>query len=262
MVAPVLGIPVGTKQTGQRVDFRPTQFDLLIETKGYLLAWTRMSICPCTSGSPQSDQPDPNCTLCDGSGLLYFGSDTAQDLTDYTFTDLQQSILDDSGALVIRGVITNMSSKQDRIDKASNWVEGSMSLSVRAENKIGHFDRLVALDAKVVYTEHIKADGTALTKPRYPIVEMSQIRSLGTSYVLDTDYELTASGSISWLLTPPAEDTVLSLHYICHPTWIVVDHPHVARVTSRIFKTPTPTTPTGDAVDLPTQATVLYEFLL
>ena len=34
MVAPVIGVPSGVKQNGQRVDFRNKQFDLAIETKG------------------------------------------------------------------------------------------------------------------------------------------------------------------------------------------------------------------------------------
>ena len=143
MVAPVLGIPVGEKQTGQRVDFKPSKFDLLIETKGYLLAWTRAAICACRSDVPQSDQPDPNCSLCDGSGWTYFGPATPQDLSEYTFTDLQQSILTASGAMVIRGVITNITNKQDQLNNISNWVEGSMRCTVRPENKIGYHDRLV-----------------------------------------------------------------------------------------------------------------------
>ena len=90
---------------------------------------------------------------------------------------------------------------------------------------------------------------------------MNQLRSESTVYVLDTDFEITTNGNISWLTGPPANNTDLSLHYLCHPTWLVVDHPHTARVSSRLFKTPTPTTPTGNAIDMPTQALVLYEFL-
>lgn len=261
MSAPVLGIPVGTKQTGQRVDFRPTQFDLAIETKGYLLAWTSASICPCISPVPQSQQPDPNCTLCDGSGWVYFGPGSDQDLSEYVFTDLQQSILTNTSARVIRGIITNIANKQDQLDKVSNWVDGSMRLTVRPENKIGFWDRFVGLNCNIIYSESAKADGSALLTPRYPIVEMTQIRSITTVYTLGTDYEITTSGNVSWLLTPPVADTVLALHYTCHPTWLVVNHPHSSRVTSRLFKTPTPNTPTGNAVDLPTQASVMYEFL-
>jgi len=260
MTAPVLGIPAGMKQTGQRVDFRPGQFDLVIETKGYLLAWTRSSICPCSNPVDQSQQPDPNCSLCDGQGWIYFGGE-AQDLSDYTFTTLQQSILTDTDAMVIRGIITNITNKQDQLNDVSNWVDGTMRLTVRPENKLGYLDRVVGLDVLIVYSEHIKADGTATMIPRYPIVEVNQIRSESTVYVEDTDYEINDVGNIIWMLTPPVVDTLLSVHYHCHPTWLITDHPHSARMTTQMYKTPTPITPTGDPRDLPTQAMVLYEFL-
>lgn len=261
MVAPILNIPVGVKQTGQRVDFKPEQFELIIETKGYLLAWTRAGICPCISPSDGTQQPDPNCSICDGQGLTYFGTSTPQDLTDYTFTDLQQSIIDDQNAMIIRGVITNITNTQDRIDQISNWVEGDANLTVRADNKLGYLDRVVGLDCKIAYTERLEADGTSTLSTRYPVIEMNQLRSYSSVYVLDTDFEIAIDGSITWLTGPPEVDTVLSAHYLCHPTWIIINHPHAARVSSRLYKTPTPTTPTGDPIDLPVQAVIRYEFL-
>ena len=79
---PELGIPEGVKQIGQRIDFKPTQFDLAIETKGYLLLWERSTQCPCTPVTTQTEQPDPNCSLCKGSGWIYFGAPNAQILTE------------------------------------------------------------------------------------------------------------------------------------------------------------------------------------
>lgn len=261
MVAPVLGIPTGMKQAGQRVDFRANQFDLMIETKGYLLAWTRASVCPCKSTSEQSEQPNPNCSLCNGKGHIYFGGE-AQDLSAYTFTDIQQNILDTTNAMVIRGVITTITNKQDQLDKASNWVDGSMRLTVRPENKLGYLDRVVALDCMIVYSEQIETDGSNTLTTRYPVLEVNQLRSENTVYVLDTDYEISTLGAITWLGTPPVANIDVSIHYICYPTWLVIDHPHTIRSTTQLYKTPTPKTPTGDFRDLPTQALVAYEFMV
>jgi len=259
MVAPVIGVPSGVKQNGQRVDFRNKQFDLVIETKGYLLAWTRATICPCKNDI--SEQPDPNCTLCKGKGVFYFGG-SVQDLSAYTFSELQEGIITSSSAMVIRGIITNIANKKENLDKISNWVDGSMRLTVRPENKIGYLDRVVGLDCNIPYTETIIADGTINLVPRYPIIEINLLRSISTVYVLDTDFEITTEGHIEWLVTPPVVGTKLSIHYLCYPTWLVIDHPHSVRMTSKLVKTPTPKTPTGDPIDLPTQALVLYEFLV
>ena len=62
--AGVTGLPEGTKEEGQRVDFRPDQFDLTIETKGYRIAWSRAAQCPCKPINAQTEQPDPNCAIC------------------------------------------------------------------------------------------------------------------------------------------------------------------------------------------------------
>lgn len=259
MVAPVIGVPSGTKQTGQRVDFRPNQFDLAIETKGYLLAWTRALKCPCKTGV--SEQPDPNCTLCKGKGVTYFGGST-QALTDYTFTTLQQNIITSTSAMVIRGLITNITNKKNNLENISNWVEGSMRLTVRPENQLGYLDRIVGLDCVLSYTENIIADGSDTLEARYPIKEVNILRSLSDIFVLDTDFELTTSGLITWLNTPPVSGTKISIHYLCYPTWLVIDHPHSVRMSSILFKNPTPKTPTGDPLNLPIQSTVLYEFLV
>jgi hypothetical protein len=259
MVAPVIGVPSGVKQNGQRVDFRNKQFDLAIETKGYLLAWTRATMCPCKTDI--SEQPDPNCTLCKGKGVFYFGG-SSQDLSSYIFSTLQQNIITSSNAMVIRGIITNITNKKENLDKISNWVDGSMRLTVRPENKIGYLDRFVGLDCNIPYTETKISDGTNTIIPRYPIIEINLLRSIDTTYVLDTDFEITTSGSISWLNAPPATGIKLTLHYLCYPTWLVIDHPHSVRMTSKLLKTPSPKTPTGDPIDLPTQALVLYEFLV
>lgn len=259
MVAPIIGIPSGTKQHGQRVDFREKQFDLIIETKGYLLAWTRASACPCKS---VTEQPDPNCTLCKGKGVFYFGSSVVQDLTGYTFTALQQNILSTTNAMVIRGSITNIVNKKENLDKISNWVDGSMRLTVRSENKLGYLDKIIGLDCSLPYSETILADGSSSLITRYPIITINLLRSISTAFVLGTDFSVNTDGTITWLVTPPIAGTKLSLHYLCYPTWLVIDHPHSIRMSSKLLKTPTPKTPTGDPIDLPVQALVLYEFLV
>lgn len=255
---PVLGVPEGEKQAGQRVDFKPKKFDLLIETKGYLLAWERATVCPCAPVSPQTEQPDPNCPLCGGSGWFYFTSEQSN-VSEYVLDEVQTELA--SGKMLIRGVITSIANMPNPLDKMGNWVAGTMNLTVRPENKLGYWDRIVALDSQIVFSEILDADGTDVTETRYLVTGMNMLRSSTTLYKLGTDFALD-KGKISWYAgKAPGSGERLAIHYLCHPTWLVTEHPHAARTTSVLFKTPSPKTPTGDPRDLPVQALVKYEFL-
>lgn len=263
-VAPVLGMPAGEKEAGQRVDFKPSKFDVVIETKGYLLAWTRATVCPCAPVATQTEQPDPNCSLCGGGGWTYFGGNVTQDfdVEEWDLDVIQTKIITDSGAAVIRGILSGIRSKQEPYDKLGNWVEGAMSATVRHQNKLAYYDKLVCLDSEIAYSEILTADGATTTDARYLITGINYLRSLATVYVADTDYQINTLGQVEWLSgNEPDADTRLSIHYQCHPTFLVVDHPHVIRTTSQKFKTAKPKTPLGDAQNLPIQAAVLYDFL-
>lgn len=261
MTAPVLGVPAGTKQAGQRVDMRVEQFDLAIETKGYLLLWERSNPCPCAPVSSNTEQPDPTCDMCNGSGFYYFGRSEAQDLDGYEFDELQQEMIDTTEGFIIRGLITSIVSKQDPVTVIGNWVEGSSNLTVRHGNKLGFYDKVTSLDSQIVYTEVVETDGTAVLATRYPSIEVNRLQSVDTIYLVDVDFTV-EKGVVTFIAGKiPLTDLRLSIHYSCHPVWLIMEHPHAARVTSKKFKTADPSTPTGEAAQLPIQALVRYDFL-
>lgn len=258
---PALGIPAGVKEQGQRVDFKVEQFELAIETKGYLLLWERAAQCPCSPVTTQTEHPDPNCDLCKGVGVIYFGAPEAQVIDNYQLTELQQHMVDDSGGMVIRGVITSVISRQEPYNVIGNWVDGSCNLTVRHENRIGYYDKVTSLDSQIVFSEVLIADGTNTLPTRYPVIGVNQLRTVNTVYTTGVEYAI-EDGVITWYAGyEPDEDTRLSVHYLCHPVWLVVEHPHAARVTLNKFKTATPTTPTGDPKQLPIQAMIRYDFV-
>lgn len=260
---PALGVPAGMKQAGQRVDFRPDQFDLAIETKGYLLAWTRACVCPCEPVSEKAKgMPDPNCPLCHGDGWFYFGGHEAQEAEQIgTLDEIQQAIVDESGAMVIRGIMTSIANQFNPWDKLGNWMSGSSQVTVRHQNKLGYFDKIVGLDVDIAYAEVIVTDGSQALETRYKVTGINLIRSEDKVYTPDVDYKI-VKGAITWYPGKIPETGIrLSVHYLCHPTWLVVEHPHAARVTSVKFKTANPKTPTGDPRKLPVQAIVRYDFI-
>lgn len=261
---PVIGLPEGEKDAGQRVDFKPTKFDLLIENKGYLLAWTRAAVCPCMPVSTKSEQPDPNCGLCNGKGWIYFGGNQVQDLSGFNFDPIQQKIVDSTNPMLIRGIVTGIINQYEPWDRLGNWQAGTLQVTVRQQNKLALYDKLVVLGAEIAYSEVVEADGSDLVESRYLVTGVNLVRSATTVYRADDDYEINADGAITWRPgKAPAADVRLSLHYTCHPTYLVYEHPHVVRTTLKKFKTDPADlkTPLGDPKRLPLQAVLRYDFL-
>lgn len=260
-IFPVSGLPDNVKQT-QRVDFKVDAYALLIETKGYLLAWERASICPCQPIVSQTEQPDPNCALCKGAGWLYFGVDSAPDYTAIGEMDeVQKKIIEANNAMVIRGVITSLQNEYNPWDRLGNWMSGSMMLTTRHENKIGYYDRLTILESEIVYAETLLATGASTLKGRYLITGMNYLRSFSRVYKADTDFVIDR-GEVAFLPgSVPAAGTKLAMHYLCHPTVLVVEHPHIIRQTSILKKSKAPKTPIGDPRGMPIQAMVRYDFI-
>jgi hypothetical protein len=253
-----VGLPSGVKEAGQRVDFKPDKFVLQIETKGYRLAWNRAARCPCASVNTQTDQADPNCSLCTGSGWLLFKPAGA--VTDEKITgdiDATQQVIVGSTGAVIRGIVSGITNKYVPYDQVIARLEGTSMLTVRAENKLGYYDRICNLDATIAYCQLKDAGSGSTLSMRYPIRDINLLRSASAVFVVDTDFTIVA-GNIVWESgRAPASGTQLVCHYLTHPYWRVVDHPHAARLTPVKFKS---------AVDvpqpLPVSAVLKYEWML
>lgn len=261
--APAIGLPEGTKEAGQRVDFRYKQFDLLIETKGTRLAWTRACPCPCAPVNDQTDQPDPNCSLCGGTGWLYFGPSEAYEAEEIgQLTDLQQKILADTGAAVIRGVLLSIGSENQPFElKLDRWLKGMSEVTVRSPNHIAYYDKLIAFDSELPFAQLVEVDGAQFPL-RYPAVSVNLIRDQDNIYKSGTDFTLSSTGEVTWRApSQPADGTRVAVHYLMHPTWLVITHPHATRLTLVKKKQPVVATPRGTPIDLPIQAAVKLDFV-
>ncbi len=251
------------KETMSRADFLTDSFAFLVETKGYLLSWERASICPCRPVVPTTEQPDPNCALCKGAGWLYFGLETP--ITDFSdigdLDEVQQKIVQQNNAMVIRGVITSIQNDYNPWDRFGNWMSGSMMLTVRHENKIGYYDRLTILDSSIVYVEVRDATGDNTLPLRYLATGVNYLRSFDRVYKADVDFDIVEGHIRFYEGKAPSSGERLSIHYICHPTVLVVEHPHVIRQTTIQKKVQKPKTVRGDPAGMPIQAMVRYDFI-
>ena len=262
-IRPASGIAGNTdlKYEKRRPDMKAELFDALIEQKGYRLAWSRATECPCASVNEQTRLPDPNCLLCKSTGWFYFAPNTPIKTAKVgPLNPLQQKLVDKAG--VIRGIISGIRSNREPMGEIGNWQWGDVTITVRPENRLGHYDKLIHLDSEIVYVEAF--DSGELTLPvvtRYLVNQVNLFRSVVQEFVAGTDFTLIA-GVITWLPGKgPEKGTRLSLHYLTHPTWLVIDHPHSIRASMRKLKVKDPLTPQGDPQQLPIQAHARLDFL-
>jgi len=258
----VIGLPPETKEAGKRVDFKEEEFDLGIEHKGMRLAWSRASLCPCKPVNDQTQQPNTNCSLCNGTGWIEFvprGAITNPKIRG-SLDALQTSIVGSTNSAVIMGLMSGLTQKNNPYDSAMKRVEGTVNVTTRPQNKMGYNDRLINLDAKIVYSQLLTDKGSGFVT-RYPIVEVNLLRSETVVYVEGTDFSVVA-GELSWIIGAPSSTDRLAIHYLTYPYWRVVEHPHMTRQTLIKAKVKNPTLPQGNPTDLPIQAVAKLEFLL
>jgi hypothetical protein len=174
----------------------------------------------------------------------------------------QRALVVRNNAMVIRGIPMGLSSQPDMFAALGPWARGSVMFTVRPENKLGYYDRLAYLDDVMPFSELVvSAAGTTL-KTRYPVNCINALLS-ETQTFGDADVEL-RDGVVTWLAgrAPPA-GTRLSISYLCHPVFVVLEYPHLIRVTNRVAKKPrsAQATPAGDFHRLPMQVLARLEYL-
>ena len=261
-IKPTSGVAgnVGSKYEKRRAEFDATHFSALIEQKGYRLAWQRAAECPCVSVNDQTRLWDPNCPLCKAKGWFYFAPTEPVLATNVgELTPIQAAIAVNAG--VIRGIMTSLRNERQPYNEIGNWQFGDTTTSVRWQNKLGYYDKLTNLDSEVVYAEAVTTDGAAILPTRYRANQVNLVRSVARTYEGEVDFEFVA-GQIVWNSGKnPGSGLKLTLHYLCHPTWIVVDHPHAIRTSMKRIRVKNPVTPQGDPQPLPLQAHTRLEFV-
>jgi hypothetical protein len=263
----VTGLPSGTKEAGQRVDFKPDKFDLAITTKGYRCWWSRAAPCPC-SNNEQTRQPDPACTLCDGYGEFLFLPE--QDLETYSEDSHGNpiEISDDGLSVGIDVLMTGLTRDSQIFERFGAWTFGVARCTTQAGNELAWRDRLIMRDTTINWAQGIETDGGAvirvgrsLARLRYKALSVNMLRSRSQIYRQPGDFSVNSSGQIVWASAAiPDSGTNLSVHYKIHPVYRIIDWPHTIRDSKVAMK--------AQAADraaqhrkLPTQCTAKLDFL-
>lgn len=260
-----VGFPAGEKEAAQRADFVPVKFDALIEMHGYRLGWARAAQCPCEPTNDQTEQADPNCVACAGAGYLYFNAQDAQPPAVVgDLTTVQSKLISQTSSSLIRGIITGVGSAEMPFDKLGRLQSGQAVVTVRPNNRIGYFDRLVAIDSYVIHTERLQGplDETLPLKLRYLIDGgVNLLCSLTQRFAPDIDFQV-VDGEVYFLPGKMPEPGLwLTAHYNCHPQYLVVEQPHASRITYTPRGKSGLSTPEGMVSQMPLQAVLRLDWL-
>jgi hypothetical protein len=253
------------KEAGARVDFRTDiSFRNLVEWHGVRWAWTRMTICPCKGFNDQTGQTDPHCAMCNGLGWApiktpgyYMQAEKVGVLNEE-----QQELIRRNNSMLIRGVATSMTSQPNMFGVLGPWALGNVMITVRAENKLGYYDRLCYLDDVMPFSEVITLGDSATVKTRYPVAALNAVISSTTVYT-EKDVWLD-KGALSWVDGhQPVSGTRISVSYMCHPVFVVIDYAHLIRTMPVRAKLPRAQqlTPMGETLNLPLQVIARLEHL-
>lgn len=245
-VAQRQGQDVNTRKT--RAQFRQIEFQRAILQHGYYLIWTKALLCPCVNS--MTNQACINCGDCDGSGFYY----------------------DDP--IEIRGIMTNMERNARPFDRTGAWIEGSSTLTVEPQYRMGHRDRVEMRDSVMVHSELFqKGDRRGLRSKlpancdslRYRISRMTALVWKPAPDVPATKLEegyhfkVNENGWIEWLARGAElveDEEYLSAIYEYHPIYLVISHPHATREATLETKVPQQT-----VFALPVQMLVQLDYL-
>lgn len=226
-----------------RIDFDLDEFERQIQTHGYRTLWEQAAVCACRNFD--SNQPKPDCPICNGKGWEYHSEQE------------------------IPSIVDSLSLKPEGWIAFGEYVSGMATFTVKALHAPGRWHRYTLLDSVMEHSEICRRRPGAVTALSYPVAEISQSEIIdgalcsvtrgvlrlrlvdpstnlpGAMLYQGQDFNLTAAGLIDWsagdaLGTAPAPGAAFSVSYLYHPRYVVTEHPHVIRDTNSALQRATP----------------------
>ena len=262
-------LPADTKPWGgRRADAKPVHWDYLLAVKGGEFWWSRGVLCPCR-GNDQTDQPDPTCTECHGTGYTYMMPDPMASDGDVDVAGHAIRINEARTAIVVQAWIGSITYDTQIFERFGKWVFGTGMLTTARFNRIGYRDKFEAINQEMNFSQLIQSSGLSEIKicghrsTRGLWTKVSKVNILRTKERIyrPEDYRVTPEGTIEWLTTPPGTGVVVSVHAAYHPAWIVLDFTYGARDTL-VSKKTLATTVATQYTQLPQRSVVKLDFLV
>jgi hypothetical protein len=220
-----------------RVDFIPSDFEDIIQQKGYNLNWSKSVACPCID--PATSHAVPDCINCDGRGRYFYESEN------------------------IKGIITRQN-KELQIGETIGTLEpGDAFLTVSHDKFLSIYDHITNMDSTTVFTETIIHSDKSGDWLRYPsignvLAAFTQTDARGPVVVLKQNEDFTLSDSqIIWIsVKKPNDQQGVSFRYMYNPVWQVTKTVNYVRDTQLVFGNPTDT-----PVKMPIRVQIQLEYL-
>lgn len=274
---PITAFPAGEKDPGgDRVDFKPSKFDKQIHQHGLRVGWSKLLWCPCVSPDPTSDQSDPDCEFCGGSGHLYVrpaGSAYQVPTQDVgPITAHQRAVLDRAHASIVPAIVQGVEQTVESVDVIGPWNWGSIAVTMVAGNRLHHQDRICLLDSLIAYSE-LRAirSSTADVRLRYPASpddpDLLLVDDEGRRYVHEEHFDVTAEGDLRWITgqgptIPEIGYRRLSIRYTTIPHYVCWRATHLTRTSMAKLKIPDAAAfPHGKPIQLPQQWSCMLEYV-
>ena len=182
------------------IDFDVESHRDFITRRGEQVGWRLGRACPCQD--PLSRLHDRSCALCGGTGRLF----ELQDTGDY------------------RALIRQVDERKDFARFGQIYLGDITITTMPDEIPVGEGDWVDLVTRRFRHEEVVQADGSATTPLSWkPAAELVAVRSLDVEYVSAVDVALASSQeALTWLGTPPALGTRLSLVYDWNPRYLVL----------------------------------------
>ncbi len=211
----VLGEPINERTSSlDRVDLTLAKFLAAIKTKGYKVTWEKAMFCPNRAGTDPKDH-NIACTLCDGSGFLYYDSvDTIMLMTSVTVSEQYYAF--------------------GRFDT------GRKNVTASPECRLSFWDKLTLRESVGRFTELLfRQPDTMNDKAKYSVLDLVNVSWVDRAgdvaeAVLGFDVSIDAdTGALVWASDDnrPDDRSYYSVSYEYHPEYVVTDLPHHIRDT-------------------------------
>jgi hypothetical protein len=218
-------------KTTPKATFDPSLFTKAIHGLGLDFHWSRAVACPCSLNDSETYQPDPTCVRCLGDGWWY--------INPYVKDERHSS----RSYHPIKAVFAQAALKPDLYQNFGPFTFADALLTVTDDMRVGFRDRFIGVQQKMTWTETTLRGATPLvpigksdrttaiqkTAMRYEPDEIMFVADDSSMYWEGTDWKirratLTEPKRMEWIAgRGPSSGTRYTIHYVCHPVWMVDD---------------------------------------
>ena len=209
----------------QDPSIRGVAFDQLLQNRGIRFTHRRSTPCP-NMRSRDDNSHDPECVICDNSGLLYYEE---RDIVGVFQGNSLERLFEQQGMWEVGTAIITFPAEYD---------DG-------AQADFNEFDQLVSeFEVRLWEITEYKRTNNKQQKMRYPITDIDYIASVENNvlveYVKGVNFNI-VNGNIEWIdgheppwNAPADRGTVLTVSYFAHPIYTVLQTLRELRVTQEM----------------------------